>query len=139
MTDLQMLTQEEVATLLHTSVDHVAMLRRIGVLPSIKTGRNYMFSQASIRRFQSDYEGYDVSSMEAAKEAKHDVEESHRANYGNDELNSEAIKKKFAEVKSPRVIYREEGSMSLKTRHKYATKEDNDDPDVLPSGVRYWP
>lgn len=73
MTDLQMLTQEEVATLLHTSVDNVAMLRRVGVLPSIKTGRNYMFSQASIRRFQSDYEGYDVSSMESAQDAKLNV------------------------------------------------------------------
>lgn len=87
MTDLQMLTQEEVATLLHTSVDNVAMLRRVGVLPSIKTGRNYMFSQASIRRFQSDYEGYDVSSMESAQDAKLNVKLAQ--NKGYEELEKE--------------------------------------------------
>lgn len=74
MTDLQMLTQEEVATLLHTSVDNVAMLRRVGVLPSIKTGRNYMFSQDVIRRFQEDYQGFDVSNLQEALASKHELE-----------------------------------------------------------------
>lgn len=109
MTDLQMLTQEEVATLLHTSVDNIAMLRRVGILPSIKTGRNYMFSQASIRRFQSDYEGYDVSSMESAKVAKHDVEEAQNKGYAE-------LEKELNELR----------------------KISNDDG-KLPSGVRYWP
>lgn len=108
MTDLQMLTQEEVATLLHTSVDNVAMLRRVGVLPSIKTGRNYMFSQASIRRFQSDYEGCDVSSMESAKVAKHDVE-------GAKNVNHTSVKEAFKNVDSPTPIFGVTGGATFLT------------------------
>ena len=61
MNDLQMLTQEEVAELLHAHVTTVSMLREVGILPAIKTGRNYMFSQQTIRDFQVNYSGYDVS------------------------------------------------------------------------------
>lgn len=71
---LKMLTQKEVAELLNTTKDNVSMLRRIGILPAIKTGRNYMFSQDVIRRFQEDYEGLDVSNLQEALASKHELE-----------------------------------------------------------------
>lgn len=69
-----MLTQKEVAELLNTTKDNVSMLRRIGILPAIKTGRNYMFSQDVIRRFQEDYQGFDVSNLQEALASKHELE-----------------------------------------------------------------
>ena len=53
MTELQMYTQEEVAELLHAHVTTVTTLREIGILPAIKTGRNYMFTK--------DYSTYIIS------------------------------------------------------------------------------
>lgn len=72
--NLKMLTQKEVAELLNTTKDNVSMLRRIGILPAIKTGRNYMFSQDVIKRFQEDYEGLDVSNLQEALASKHELE-----------------------------------------------------------------
>lgn len=69
MNDLQMLTQEEVAELLHAHVTTVSMLREVGILPAIKTGRNYMFSQQTIRDFQKNYSGFDVSNRVKAVES----------------------------------------------------------------------
>ncbi|MEE0779366.1 MAG: helix-turn-helix domain-containing protein [Massilimicrobiota sp.] len=69
MNDLQMLTQEDVAELLHTHVTTVSMLREVGVLPATKTGRNFMFSQQTIRDFQKNYSGYDVSNRVKAVES----------------------------------------------------------------------
>jgi excisionase family DNA binding protein len=68
MNDLKMLTQDEVAMLINVNRDTVAMLREIGVIQSIKTGKCYMFSQAEIRRFQSDYRGMDISNRQKAME-----------------------------------------------------------------------
>lgn len=76
MYDLQMLTQEEVAELLHTHVTTIAMLREVGILPAIKTGRNFMFSQQTIREFQVNNNGYDVSNRVKAVESYHCVYES---------------------------------------------------------------
>lgn len=75
MNDLQMLTQEEVAELLHAHVTTVSMLREVGILPAIKTGRNYMFSQQTIRDFQVNYSGYDVSNRVKALESLSCIEE----------------------------------------------------------------
>ena len=69
MTELQMYTQEEVAELLHAHVTTVTTLREIGILPAIKTGRNYMFTKDVIRKFQQNYTGLDVSNRVKAIEA----------------------------------------------------------------------
>lgn len=69
MSNLQMLTQEEVATMLHAHVTTITTLREVGILPAIKTGKNFMFSQESLRKFQQDYAGYDVSNRVKAIEA----------------------------------------------------------------------
>lgn len=63
MNDLQMLTAEEVATLLNTSKVTLITLRETGALKAIKTGRNYMYSQEAVRRFQHDYEGYNMDNL----------------------------------------------------------------------------
>ncbi|MFR4948563.1 helix-turn-helix domain-containing protein [Thomasclavelia spiroformis] len=70
MEELRMLTQEELAELLHSHVMHVSMLRELGVIPAIKTGRNYMFTQNDIRKFQNDYRGLDVSNKVKALESQ---------------------------------------------------------------------
>lgn len=71
--DLKMLTQEDVGELLNISRGQVQMLREIGIIKAIKTGRNYMFSQEEIRRFQENYGGYDVSNRVMAIQSFKDV------------------------------------------------------------------
>ena len=61
MEELKMLTREEVAEFLHVHVNTVSMLREVGIIDGIKTGKNYMFPQKVIRAFQDDYIGLDVS------------------------------------------------------------------------------
>lgn len=74
LNNLRMLTQEEVAELLHTHITTVAMLREIGILPATKTGRNFMFSQETILKFQIDYLGMDVSNKRNAIKSYETVE-----------------------------------------------------------------
>lgn len=69
MSDLKMLTQDEVATLFNSHRDTVAMWREIGIIKATKTGKCYMFSQDEIRRFQSIYKGLDVSNRVKALES----------------------------------------------------------------------
>lgn len=69
MSELRMYTQEEVADMLHAHVTTVTTLREIGILPAIRTGRNYMFTEDVIRCFQKDYAGFDVSNRVKAIEA----------------------------------------------------------------------
>lgn len=69
MTDLRMYTQDEVAELLHAHKTTVTTLREIGILPAIKTGRNFMFTEEAIRAFQKNYAGFDVSNRVKAIEA----------------------------------------------------------------------
>ena len=45
------------------------MLRQVGILKAIKTGRTYMFSQETIKDFQHDYAGYDVNNAENARQS----------------------------------------------------------------------
>ena len=66
---LKMLSQDELAELLNVSRDQIAMLREIGVIKAIRTGKNYMFSQEEISRFQHDYVGLDVSNKVKALES----------------------------------------------------------------------
>ncbi len=44
MDSLQMLTQAQLMKLLNCSESHVTFLREMGIIPAIRTGRNYMFS-----------------------------------------------------------------------------------------------
>ncbi|MFQ7120863.1 MAG: hypothetical protein ACLRPW_13505 [Intestinibacter sp.] len=75
MKDLQMLTRRSGRVITY-HVTTIAMLREVGVLPAIKTGRNFMFSQQTIREFQVNYNGYDVSNRVKAVESYHCVYES---------------------------------------------------------------
>ena len=70
MSDLQMLTLDQVATLLNVHRDTITMLRETEVLMPTKIGKGYMYSQEAIRRFQHDYEGLDVSNKVKALESK---------------------------------------------------------------------
>ena len=73
MEELQMYTQEEVAKLLHTHVQTITMLREVGILPATKTGKNFMITKDSIKEFQANYVGLDVSNKIKALEAKKKV------------------------------------------------------------------
>ena len=55
-----MLTVEEVTDLLNTSKNTLTMLRETGALKAIKTGKNYMYSQEAVKRFQATFEGYSM-------------------------------------------------------------------------------
>ncbi|MBP3399505.1 MAG: helix-turn-helix domain-containing protein [Erysipelotrichaceae bacterium] len=74
MRELKMLTQEEVSDLLNTATSNVAMLREVGVLPAIKIGRSFMFPKESVKQFQVDYLGMDVSNRVKALESLHEVQ-----------------------------------------------------------------
>ena len=69
MTDLKMLTQDEVSELINVSRDQITMLIEVGIIRATKTGKCYMFSQAEIKRFQRDYAGLDVSNKVKALES----------------------------------------------------------------------
>ncbi|WP_286670105.1 helix-turn-helix domain-containing protein [Thomasclavelia cocleata] len=69
MTDLKMLTQDELSELINVSRDQITMLREVGIIRATKTGKCYMFSQAEIKRFQRDYAGLDVSNKVKALES----------------------------------------------------------------------
>ena len=74
MRELKMLTQEEVSDLLNTATSNVAMLREVGVLPAIKIGRSFMFPRESVKQFQVDYLGMDVSNRVKAIESMREVQ-----------------------------------------------------------------
>ncbi len=42
----------------------------MGIIPAIRTGRNYMFSPRAVSNFYMDYEGLDVSSRIKAIQSK---------------------------------------------------------------------
>lgn len=62
MENLRMLTVDEVAELLHTSLTTLSYLRETGALKAIKTGKAHM-SQEAVRKFQLTYEGYDMDNL----------------------------------------------------------------------------
>ena len=74
MRELKMLTQEEVSDLLNTATSNVALLREVGVLPAIKIGRSFMFPKESVKQFQVDYLGMDVSNRVKAIESMREVQ-----------------------------------------------------------------
>lgn len=67
--DLQMLTTEQVGEHLNASRQQVTMLREVGVIKAIKTGKNYMFPREEVSKFLRDYVGLDVSNKQKALKA----------------------------------------------------------------------
>lgn len=67
--DLQMLTAEQVSECINASCQQVTMLREVGIIKAIKTGKNYMFPREQISKFLRDYVGMDVSNKKKAQEA----------------------------------------------------------------------
>lgn len=74
MENLRMVTQEELTKLINCSENHVTFLRELGIIPAIRTGRNYMFSPIAIQNFFNDYAGLDVSNRVKAMHSKEIVE-----------------------------------------------------------------
>ena len=70
MDSLQMLTQAQLMKLLNCSESNVTFLREMGIIPAIRTRRNYMFSPRAVSNFYMDYEGLDVSSRIKAIQSK---------------------------------------------------------------------
>lgn len=66
---LQMLTTEEVCEKLNISRNQLQMLREIGIIKGIKTGKAFMFSCFALEKFMKQYEGFDVSNPIKAREA----------------------------------------------------------------------
>lgn len=66
---IKMLSVDEVSEILNVSRQQTTMLREVGVIKAIKTGKNYMFTLEEIQRFQRDYVGLDVSNRQKALKA----------------------------------------------------------------------
>ena len=80
MDSLQMLTSQDVSELLHMTLNNITMLRENHIINAIKTGRNYMYSQEEIKRFQRDYAGLDVSNYYRAIESREIVNKKRGSN-----------------------------------------------------------
>ena len=63
MDNLRMLTSKEAAKVFNISMVTLNMWRETGVLKPIKTGKNYMYSQEAIKKFQEKYEGYEMDNL----------------------------------------------------------------------------
>lgn len=66
--ELQMLTADEVATLLKVHRNQISMYRDMGILKGTKTGKNFMYSKSEIMEFQKKFRGYDISNRFKVKE-----------------------------------------------------------------------
>lgn len=75
MEELKMLTREDVAKILHAHVNTVSMLMQVGVIQSVKVGKNYMFPKSVISSFQAEYLGLDCSNRQKAIESKNLVDQ----------------------------------------------------------------
>ena len=67
-------TLDEVAALMHCSRQRVSMWMEAGILAGIKTGKGTVITSTALLRFQETYEGYDVSNLVSALDAKKKVE-----------------------------------------------------------------
>ncbi|MDM8202799.1 DNA-binding protein [Faecalicoccus acidiformans] len=72
--DVRMYTREEVAEMIGCHKDHVVMLSEVGCLSYIRIGKRYMYSYEAIKKFQHDYEGFNLSNRVKALEAYRIVE-----------------------------------------------------------------
>lgn len=66
---LKMLSIDDVCEIANCHRDTVRIWHEIGIIKPIRTGKNIMFSQSEIERFQQDYKGYDVSNRIKALES----------------------------------------------------------------------
>lgn len=73
--ELRMLTTDEVQDLLNVKKETLAMWRELNILCPIRTGRNFMYTQDAIKRFQKKYEGYDLSNRLQATLSIKDIED----------------------------------------------------------------
>ena len=64
--DLVMMTREEVAGAIGSTVEKVDTLRRAGLLRAIKTGNRWVYPQEELRRFQTEMLGQDLSNADHA-------------------------------------------------------------------------
>ena len=60
----EVLTVKEVSQILKVNVHKVYELIRVGLLPALKLG-NLKVRKASLEKFLSDYDGYDLSDLSA--------------------------------------------------------------------------
>lgn len=67
-----MLTAEETGEALQTTADKIHTFRNCGLLRGIKTGKNWMFSQSEIERFQNEMIGMDLSNPTAIEKVLHE-------------------------------------------------------------------
>ena len=72
--DVGMYTREEVVEMIGCHKDHVVMLSEVGCLSCIRIGKRYMYSYEAIKKFQHDYEGFNLSNRVKALEAYRIVE-----------------------------------------------------------------
>ena len=72
--DVRMYTREEVAEIIGCHKDHVVMLSEVGCLSCIRIGKRYMYSYEAIKKFQHDYDGFNLSNRVKALETYHIVE-----------------------------------------------------------------
>lgn len=70
----KMMSIEEVAKECRCSKQQISMLREIGIIRAIRTGKSYMIPINEFNRFTRDYIGYDVSNHEKALKAYREVE-----------------------------------------------------------------
>lgn len=75
MEELKMLTREDVAEILHAHVNTVSMLMQVGIIQSVKVGKNYMFPKSVISSFQTEYLELDCSNRQKAIESKNLVDQ----------------------------------------------------------------
>lgn len=75
-----MYTCNDVAELFGTTRQTIEMLRYVGVLPAIKIGKRYMYSQYSIEKFQRNYEGMNLSNANTARESLYIVDKKLKSN-----------------------------------------------------------
>lgn len=70
-----MYTREEVANILHTTVQTAALLQEMGAIKAIHIGKQYLTPRDELLRFSIDYRGLDVSNRSRIERAVKQVNE----------------------------------------------------------------
>lgn len=72
---LAMLTREDIAGYLKTTVQNVARLQELGAIKAIRIGKRYLTPRSEMERFYRDYRGFDLSNPYRIKKAVEAVNE----------------------------------------------------------------
>ena len=72
---LVMLTREDIAGYLKTTVQNVAKLQELGAIKTIHIGKRYLTPRSEMERFYRDYRGFDLSNPYRIKKAVETVNE----------------------------------------------------------------